>query len=65
MWTHFAFWIGGSWGIGLDCFFVVHSLLHILLRNHPKNEFRSRLSWVLILGAAIAGSIDLLIRAVG
>lgn len=45
----------------LDCFFVIHLGLHILLFRHPKNEFKDWISWVLIVGAAVFGAIDLLI----
>lgn len=44
----------------LDAFFVVHAILHVLLRNLPKNHFQSVFSWVLILGAAAFGALDLL-----
>lgn len=45
--------------VTLDAFFVVHVGLHLLLRNHPRNEFRSLFSWSLIVTAGIAGAIDL------
>jgi hypothetical protein len=48
--------------VGLNAFFVVHALLHWLLHRHPLYTFRSALSWVLILGAAAAGTIDLILR---
>lgn len=48
--------------VGLDIFFIIHILLHVLATRHPKNEFHSPLSWTLILGAGGAGAIDLLLR---
>ena|SRR5918998_955286 len=47
--------------VGLDAFFVVHVLLHLLFINHPEYRFRSAFSWTLILGAGIFGAIDLLL----
>lgn len=44
---------------GLDFFFVVHLGLHLLFLRHPKNEFKSTLSWILIVGAALAAVLDL------
>ena len=49
--------------LGLDAFFVVHAGLHWLLRRHPLYAFRSALSWTLILGAAVAGAVDLALAA--
>lgn len=48
--------------IGLDIFFIVHAGLHLLFRRHPRNEFTSLLSWIIILGAAVMGLVDLLVR---
>ena len=48
--------------IGLDLFFVVHLWLHVAFRKHPAYEFTSIFSWVLIIGTALCGLIDLLIR---
>lgn len=45
--------------LGLNIFFVVHVLLHVLFLKHPKNQFRSMFSWSLILGAGIGGLLDL------
>ncbi len=45
----------------LDAFFVVHLLLHVLLRNSPENRFGSAFSWALILGAGASGATDLLL----
>lgn len=47
--------------IGLDIFFVVHLMLHVLLRNLPENRFGSMFSWVLIVGAGLFGAFDLLV----
>jgi hypothetical protein len=46
---------------GLDFFFVVHLGLHLLFLRHPKNEFKSALSWILIAGAALAGVLDFVV----
>lgn len=44
---------------GLDIFFVVHVLLHVLFLKHPKNQFTSLFSWVIIIGGGLAGVLDL------
>ncbi len=44
---------------GLDAFFIIHVVLHVILRNHPENHFRSAFSWSLILGAGACGVLDL------
>ena len=36
---------------GLDVFFIVHVLLHLLFINRPEYRFGSVFSWALILGA--------------
>jgi hypothetical protein len=46
---------------GFNIFFIVHVFLHLLFLKHPKNEFKSVFSWVIILGAGISGFIDLMI----
>ena len=46
--------------LGLDVFFVVHVVLHLVFRNHPENRFGSPFSWALILGAGVCGTADLL-----
>ncbi len=46
---------------GMDAFFVVHIILHIVFRNHPENRFGSAFSWSLILGAGACGVLDLAI----
>jgi hypothetical protein len=43
----------------LDIFFIVHVLLHLLFLRHPQNGFRSAASWLIILGAGVAGLLDL------
>jgi hypothetical protein len=47
--------------LGLDGFAIIHIGLHWLLRNHPRNEFTSLLSWGIIVGAGVAGLVDLLL----
>lgn len=46
--------------MGLDIFFIIHVFLHVLFLKHPKNQFKSVFSWVIILGAGIAGLIDII-----
>lgn len=48
--------------VGLDLFFIVHTLLHIALRRHPAYEFSGLLSWSLIAGAGLCGAVDLGLR---
>ena len=47
---------------GLDVFFIIHVLLHILYLKHRKNLFTSLFSWSLIGGAGICGLIDLVLH---
>ena len=47
------------WRAGLNFFFLLHLIAHILLVRHPKNEFKDWLSWLWIIGAALFGGIDL------
>jgi len=47
--------------IGLDIFFIIHVFLHVLFLRHPKNQFISVFSWIIILGAGIAGLIDIIV----
>ncbi len=46
---------------GLDIFFIIHVVLHIVFFKHPKNQFKSVFSWAIILGAGIAGLIDIVV----
>lgn len=48
--------------VGLNLFFIVHTLLHIALRRHPAYEFSGLLSWSLIVGAGLCGVVDLGLR---
>ena len=45
---------------GMDIFFIVHVFLHLLMYRHPKNQFKSILSWSIIIGAGVGGGIDLI-----
>jgi hypothetical protein len=45
--------------IGLDIFFIIHIFLHVIYFWHPKNQFKSVFSWIIILGAGIAGLLDM------
>jgi len=47
--------------LGLNYFFILHLLAHLLFLRHPKNEFKDWMSWLWIIGAALFGGIDLLI----
>jgi hypothetical protein len=44
----------------LDAFFIVHLLLHIILRNAPKNNFSGIFSIALIWIIGISGLLDLI-----
>lgn len=46
---------------GLDIFFIIHLFLHLLFLRHPKNEFKSVISWGIIIGAGVAGLLDLIV----
>jgi hypothetical protein len=48
--------------LGLDIFFVAHVFLHVLFLRHPRNQFKSAFSWIIILGAGVAGALDLIAR---
>lgn len=50
--------------VGLDTFFVVHVLLHLLFVGRPSNRFRSTFSWTLILSAGLFGVADVLMLLV-
>lgn len=45
---------------GLNIFFMIHVGLHLLFLRHPKNEFTGLFSWLIIVGAGVAGLLDLL-----
>lgn len=51
----------GSLITGLDIFFLIHLIAHVLLRHHPENRFGSWFSWSLFTGAGVCGAIDLLL----
>ena len=46
---------------GLDVFFIVHVILHLVFYNHPENRFRSVFSYALIVGAGLFGTLDLML----
>lgn len=50
-----------SWIKGLDVFFMLHLIAHVLFFRHPKNDFKDWISWLWIIGAALWGGLDLLI----
>jgi hypothetical protein len=45
--------------IGFDVFAIAHLGAHYLLRKHPANAMTGWDSWLLIVGAALAGLADL------
>lgn len=45
---------------GLDYFFIIHLVLHVLYLGHKKNEFKDWISWTIISGTALCGFVDLL-----
>lgn len=69
---HVPLYLGVFWGLfgggvlnatlilGLDLFFLIHVLLHLFFLKHPKNQFKSALSWTLILGAGVGGLLDVI-----
>jgi hypothetical protein len=51
--------VNGGLIIGLDVFFVIHVLLHVIFINHPEYHFKTVFSWTLILGVGVFGAADL------
>ena len=51
--------------LAVDAFLAIHLALHVALRSHPDNTFRSLLSELCIYGAGVAGILHgaLLLRA--
>lgn len=47
----------------LSTFFVVHTLLHVSFARHPKYDFHSTFSWLVIVGTGVCGALDLGTRA--
>lgn len=45
---------------GFDYFLIIHLILHLLFLAHKKNEFKDWISWVIIIGAALFGFLDLI-----
>ena len=54
--------LSGTATLWLNGFFVVHSILHLVLYDHPHNQFRGILSYVLIVGSGLWGPVGLLTR---
>ena len=50
---------------GLDAFFLVHVLLHVVFRSHPDNRFGSAFSCALIPAAGACGLLDLVVSLQG
>lgn len=44
---------------GMNIFFILHMLLHLLYLRHKKNEFKDAISWLLIAGNGICGLLAL------
>ncbi len=59
LWSGPAMTLNQSLITGLNIFFMIHVVLHLLMYRHPKNRFKSVMSWVLIVGAGVCGGIDL------
>ncbi len=46
---------------GLNIFFMIHFVLHLLFLLHKKNEFKDWISWSIITGCALSGALDLIL----
>ncbi|MCP4438260.1 MAG: hypothetical protein GY810_04885 [Aureispira sp.] len=44
-----------------DIFMIIHLGLHILFLKHRNNEFKDWISWTIIIGIGLCGTIDLVI----
>lgn len=62
LWGMFAYGQTGNqtFVYAVDSFCIIHVLLHLLFRHHPHYQFNNWFSWSLILGAGLAGGIDML-----
>lgn len=47
---------------GLDIFFIIHFVLHMIFLFHKKNEFKDWISWLIVGGAALFGLLDLVFK---
>ncbi len=47
--------------VGFDIFLIFHLGLHILFLKHKNNKFKDWISWIIIAGAGMCGSFDLII----
>lgn len=45
--------------LGLNIFFIIHMVVHLLFLKNKRNEFKDLISWALIAGAAVCGAIAL------
>lgn len=50
--------------LGISTFSIIHILLHIGFRNHPKYEFNNTSSWTIILATGFFGALHLFIALV-
>ena len=48
----------------LEIFFIVHLALHIIYIKNPKNEFKDLISWTFIVGPALFGLLDIVLKAI-
>lgn len=48
--------------MGFDYFLIAHFILHLLFLRHKKNEFKDRVSWIIITGAGLSGFLDLITK---
>lgn len=46
---------------GMNLFFILHMLAHLLALKHPQNQFKDWVSWSIIVSAAICGGLDVAI----
>jgi hypothetical protein len=53
----------GFFRTGFDVFLIVHVVLHLLFLKHKNNLFKDWISWSIIIGAGICGTLDLLVVA--
>ncbi|MDR2221692.1 MAG: hypothetical protein LBE34_03020 [Flavobacteriaceae bacterium] len=44
-----------------NLFMIIHFVLHLLFLRHKNNEFKDALSWIIIIGSALCGMIDLIV----
>ena len=48
----------------LEIFFIAHLALHIIYLKNLKNEFKDLISWTFIVGPALFGLLDIVLKAI-